>query len=367
MLESSVSAKISLMAAILWTATAGGIAHADGPDEHGAAAVLEHAPIGVMGDHIHAVGEVMLSLRYQHMNMAGNRTGTSKLAPEQIATTIPNIHFGQPMQPPTLRVVPTEMTMDMIMAGAMYAPTDWLTLMAMGMYVRKEMDHITFQGAAGTTRLGGFTTKSDGLGDTKLTGLIRLVDQSPHRAHLNLGISLPTGSITETGDVLTPMNTTPTLRLPYAMQLGSGTFDLLPGLTYANEDGDIAWGTQATGIIRLGRNDGSYSLGDIARLSIWGSYAWAPWISTSLRLAGEHEGRVGGQDPLIVAPVQTANPSFYGGERIELSAGLNLMARSGALAGHRLAIELSAPVYQNLNGPQLERDWSMIVGWQKAF
>ncbi|MEM7730934.1 MAG: transporter, partial [Pseudomonadota bacterium] len=161
----------------------------------------------------------------------GNRIGTDSVSPETIATTVPNRFFGRPMQPPTLRVVPTEMSMNMHMVGAMYAPTDWLTLMAMGSYVTKDMDHITFMGPAGTTRLGTFTTNSSGFGDTKLGGLVRLYEDETHHLHANIGFSLPTGSITETDRVLAPTGMRPTLRLPYAMQLGSGTFDLLPGLT----------------------------------------------------------------------------------------------------------------------------------------
>ena len=97
----------------------------------GATVAKDHAPIGVMGDHMHKKGEVMFSYRFMRMNMAGSRIGTDPATPEEIVTTVPNRFFGNPMQPPTLRVVPLEMTMDMHMVGAMYAPTDWLTLMAM--------------------------------------------------------------------------------------------------------------------------------------------------------------------------------------------------------------------------------------------
>jgi hypothetical protein len=185
-----------------------------------------HAPIGVMGDHLHRAGQGMVSYRYMRMEMEGNRVGTDTITPEQIVTTVPNPFFGQPMQPPTLRVVPTRMTMQMHMFGAMYAPTDWVTAMIMVNYLDKEMDHVTFRGPVGTTQLGTFTTTSNGFGDTKLTGLFRLYDQGSQHIHLNLGISFPTGPTTETGQVLAPTGMRPTLRLPYPMQLGSGTYDL---------------------------------------------------------------------------------------------------------------------------------------------
>lgn len=57
----------------------------------------------------------------------------------------------------------------------------------------------------------------------------------------------------------------------------------------------------------------------------------------------------------------------YGGETVTLFAGVNLVAQRGALRGHRLALEIGAPVYQDVNGLQLETDWVATLGWQRAF
>jgi hypothetical protein len=89
-----------------------------------------HAPIGVMGDHIHEKGEWMLSFRTMTMSMQGNLQGTSSLSPEEIVQTQANGFAGMPMQPANLRVVPVKMTMQMQMLGVMYAPTDRVTLTA---------------------------------------------------------------------------------------------------------------------------------------------------------------------------------------------------------------------------------------------
>lgn len=322
-----------------------------------------HAPIGVMGDHMHHKDEWMFSYRFMSMEMEGNRSGSSSISPEEIVTTVPNRLAGQPMQPPTLRVAPTKMTMDMHMLGAMYAPTDYLTLMIMTNYTKKEMDHITFQGGMGTNRLGTFTTKSEGFGDTKVSGLLRVYDGHKHKVHVNLGVSLPTGSITKKDHVLTPMGTRPELRLPYGMQLGSGTYDLLPGITYQMYQGKWNFGAQYMATIRTGENDEDYRLGDELKLTSWASYAWQHNLSTSVRLAYLDVGNIDGSDPKIAAPVQTADPNNYGKERLDLYAGVN-WAHSG---GHRLALEVGAPVYQHLDGPQLETDWTLTAGYQYAF
>lgn len=340
--------------------------HTDHEDH--SAHLAASTPIGVMGDHMHPEGVIMLSYRTMHMDMAGNRSGTSGLDPATIATTAPNRFFGTAGQPATLRVVPTKMTMDMHMLGAMYAPSDTVTLMVMGNYIEKEMEHLTFMGGAGTTVRGTFSTQSKGWGDTKLSGLIRLLEDDTHHVHLNLGLSLPTGDIDKTATILAPNGTTPRLRMPYAMQLGTGTYDLLPGITYTGHQGPWNWGAQYSVEIRLeDENDEGYAWGDKHSVTAWGGYQWTPVVSTSARLTGTTQDKIDGIDPQIVAPVQTADPDNYGGDTVEFGVGLALTGQSGVLKGHKLGFEVNAPLYRNLNGPQLETDWTATVGWQVAF
>ena len=180
-------------AAIAVAALCSGMASADTrPDSH--------APISVMGDHLHKQGELMFSYRYMHVSMQDNSDGSSDLSPQQIVTTEPNPFANPPLMPPTLRVVPLEMTMDMHMLGLMYAPTDRVTLMGMVNYLDKEMDHLTYMGPAGTTPLGKFTTRTSGFGDTSIAALIRLGEGSSSW-HATVGVSLPTGDIDETDTV----------------------------------------------------------------------------------------------------------------------------------------------------------------------
>jgi hypothetical protein len=190
--------------------------------------------------------------------------------------------------------------------------------------------------------------------------------------HLNLGLSLPTGSVTERGTLLTPalnppFNDRPDARLPYAMQLGTGTYDLLAGLTYRGRANDFSWGTQFRSEIRLGDNDEGYSWGDLYGLTGWLAYEWKDWLSTSVRLDGWTQEDIDGIDPAIVGPVQTTNPDFYGGQQLYAYLGANIVGETGGFRGHRLAFEVGVPLYRDLNGPQLETDWNLIVGWQKAF
>lgn len=337
-----------------------------------------HAPIGVIGDHMHKQGEWMLSYRFMQMEMDGNLIGANSVSPGQIASMIPNYHSvvtptGAVAVPPTLRVVPKRMPMNMHMVGAMYAPIDDLTLMVMLPVIDKEMDHLTYAPtpARNANVVGGFTTVSGGAGDLSLTGLIRLYEEhtedSVNHVHLNMGVSFPTGSISQFGTTFDSFGRTANVRLPYAMQIGTGTYDLLPGITYTGHVGNVSWGVQYRADIPLGRNRASYAWGDKHMTTGWVAYQFIPAISASFRTQYTAQSAIKGFDALIGGPVQTAYPENYGGEKLELFGGMNLVGQEGWVRNQRIAFEVGAPVYQSLNGPQLQTGWTAILGWQYAF
>jgi hypothetical protein len=310
--------------------------------------VDSHAPIGVMGDHMHHAGEIMLSYRYMYMDMRPNYIGSDKVS----ASSQLSMQGSGPFQ-----IMPTNMQTQMHMFGTMYAPTESLTLMAMIPVIDKQMDHLV---ANGTT----FSTATNGIGDFKFGGLVSLFEKGSTRAHLNLVMSAPTGSIEETGFVPPASGT---IRLPYPMQLGSGTWDFKPGITWLGQFENLSWGAQLRGTIRINDNDAGYSLGNEFGADLWGALRLSDAISSSLRLSATNWGDIEGRDPMIMGPVPTSDPSNQAGERIDLFAGLNYHCQNGLFKGHRLAIEAGTPIYQNLDGPRLGMDWMVVVGWQKAF
>jgi hypothetical protein len=312
-------------------------------------------PKGVMGDHLHKPGEYMLSYNFMRMEMGGSQDGTNDLTFAEILTH-PNVTGG------SLRVIPTNMTMDMHMVGGMIGITDWLTGMVMVNYHDNSMDHVTFN-MAGTAQLGEFTTESSGFGDTEIAGIMSLYKNGAHGINGTVGVSLPTGSIDEEDDVLTPMNTRPTLRLPYTMQLGSGTYDLKPRLTYTYLTDNWVYGAEYNARIHLGHNDEGYTRGDTHAVSAWAGYQFNPKLGVSTSLSAKTEAKINGQDDQITAPVQTADPDNYGGEKIHW--GL-----SGAWKFHdqqTVKANVSVPLYQDLNGPQMEDDYSFNLRWQNSF
>ena len=209
---------------------------------------------------------------------------------------------------------------------------------------------------------GALSTESSGIGDSKFTGLIKLFDTGKHRAHAAIGISMPTGSTDETDAILTPMGGTPSPRLPYAMQIGSGTVDVLSGFTYVGGHQQFGWGGQCGGDIRTERDNG-YRWGHKHQITGWLSYQPQPFITASMRVKYQSLGRIKGIDPRIAAPVQTADLDNYGGDMVNLLFGVNLVRQRGK----RIAIEAGFPLLQDLNGPQMETDFILTAGVQVTF
>lgn len=343
------------LASALLTSTAGiqaaetGHAHEHQTSNHLNHGAAGHAPIGVMGDHTHGKGEVMFSARFMQMLMDGNRDNSDDLS-------IAQVHEN-------FVVAPVEMTTHMLILGMMYAPSDRLTLMVMAPYVEKTMNHQTRPGVGGPDGIS-FETEGKAVGDLKLGGLWGLWQDG----HLNIGLSLPTGSIDERDNNprCQMMGTCPS-RLPYPMQIGSGTYDLQLGATQRLRQGAWSGGGQALATLRLGRNEQGYSLGDSYELNAWAAREINPSFSSSLRLKFSKWENIDGQDDEIGnLPAQfipTARTDLRAGQRLDLGFGLNVQLEQA----HRIGVEYLVPLLQHLDGPQLQVDDALIIGYQYSY
>ncbi len=302
-----------------------------------------YAPNGIMGDHLHPKGGLMVSLRQMNMVMSGNREGSDKITDNAIYDRF--------------MIAPQEMTMQMYMLGAMYAPTDNLTVMLMQNFARKDMDltgRMVMNG--GMPILRDFSTSSSGLGDLKLALLYGISKADKTSFHLNIGFNLPMGDI-ENRDA-TPMMVD--AKLPYAMQLGSGTFDVMLGGTLKGNGAKFAWGVQQLNTFRTGTNNQEYRFGNLHELHSWLGYGISKKLSASIRLSGSSEGEISGADPeLNPMMVTTADTENYGGELLRGAVGFNML-----LANNKLVLggELGAPLYQNYNGIFMNEELSFNIG-----
>ncbi|WP_084696435.1 nitrous oxide reductase accessory protein NosL [Maribacter thermophilus] len=290
-----------------------------------------YAPVGIMGDHLHPQGGLMVSLRYMNMNMDGNREGSDKISNDAIYENY--------------MVAPQKMTMQMYMLGIMYAPSDNLTLMLMQNFISKNMD-LTAQMTMdnGMPMLTDFSTSSSGIGDLKAGFLYGLISHEKFSLHSNFTLNIPIGDIENRDD--TPMMVD--AKLPYAMQLGSGTFDLTIGATLKGNFGDFSWGIQPLATIRTGENSQDYRFGNLFELNSWLGYGFSKTISSSLRLSGSTEGEIHNVDSdLNPMMVTTADTNNYGGELVRGALGLNVLLLKSKLV---FSAEIVSPLYQNYNG-----------------
>ena len=341
-----------------------------------------HAPLGVMGDHVHSAGEMMFSYRFLGMAMDGLRDGTAISIEEALYDYV---------------MVPLRMRMRMHMFGAMFAPHDRITLMAMMSHRNNFMEmkgaHLHSPGGHGAVGhhhiVGDPSMTTAGPGDLRLSALIPLLNTSNADLLLNAGVSIPTGSIdlkgTDDGNEVTGLH--------YPMQLGSGSFELRPGLTFAATHGSWSYGVQARGAIQLNKNNRDYRLAPTIGSTLWSARRLNDWLSVSLRGSFENWGNIttftseeemesdehgygdaahdryaaltGTTHSDYISP--TMDPNLQGGMRGSLSTGVNLTfpdRLGGILAGQRFAVEFQMPVYQNLDGPQMELDWTIVPDWR---
>lgn len=308
-----------------------------------------------MGDdiyHTHPAGTWMINYKYMHMDMSGLRHGTDDVSQSDVG-----FMRGRPYE---YMMIPQRMIMDMHMLMIMYGITDRFTLMIMPTYKVNEMKMLMDMGMDPVMEEPPMRTS--GFGDTELRGIYKMNEYITG----SLGIELPTGSIEEDFKTMGM-----TFRAPYDMQLGSGTYNLKPAITYndISNDGNWNWGVQAMYTYHINKNSNDWSYGDNLRITAWLQRKiniLTPW----LRLAYEYTGKIKGEDPEIKklldpamgAPMPDAEPDNYGGKSLDSFIGLSY--QKGPFG---IGLEAGIPLYQDLNGLQLKTKWMLNAGIQIIF
>ncbi len=351
--SASVTLDSSALHAIAYNGGTGDGEH-DAHAGHGA-----HAPAGVLLDHmLPDAGGLMLGYRYMLGRQGGKMLhGSSSVGDAQI---IASGCDGDPC-----RTAPRRMNMSMHMLELMYAPTDWLNVMLMPQFVSMDMSLRPLDGAPPDVHAAQ-SHSTGGPGDTLGFALIELLDTETQRVHLGLGLSAPTGDV---GEKLRRSHQEDRGYVHYGMQLGSGTWDFLPSLTWTGARGGFSFGGQVSGIHRLeAENRSGYALGDVFQSTLWGGYGVLPWLTASLRgvytlqgnLRGEYDGLHPDSGPMDF-------PENYGGQFWDVGFGLTAVVQRGYLSGNRFAIEWLQPVHDDVNGYQLERTGTLTAVWSVDF
>ncbi|NOU43999.1 MAG: DUF3570 domain-containing protein [Methyloglobulus sp.] len=353
-----------------------------------------HAPAGVMFDHMLPAGKFMVGYRYMWNSQSGNLLNGTGAVNDAMTKT--NGCGGDPCY-----LAAHSMAMSMHMLDLMYAPTDWLTLMLMPQFTDMNMSMRALDGVRApdltTLNLRGHFVhhlqnehETGGIGDLGMYALFKVFDDGMHHVHATAGLSAPTG------DVDIQFRRAHQLDggfMDYGMQLGSGTWDFKPSLTYTGHINDFSWGAQANGIVRMeDHNKSGYRLGDMFQGTAWGAYNLTNWLTASVRgmytvqgaIKGQFNGSAGGQfidhtttDELgnvndVNSSILKFAPNDYsqnsGGRYWDVGFGLSAMVPGdGLLGGNRVSVEWLQPVYTDVNGYQLDRDGALSATWSVAF
>ncbi|MDP1558993.1 MAG: DUF3570 domain-containing protein [Nitrosomonas sp.] len=349
----------------------GGGSSSSGSGAHQGHSVHKHhhggqIPAGIMYGHmLDKAGDVMVGYRFMHSRQAGDILQGTRVVSDQ---TVVDQGCSDALN---CRFVPTYMNMNMHMLEVMYAPTHWLNVMLMPSFVDMGMNIRGLSGRSAPvpgvhehTGIAGHAT--GGVGDTNVTSLIKLYTAPGHWFHLGLGFSAPTGDV---GRQFRRVFQIDGGIAHFDMQLGSGTWDFLPSLTYTGEHDRWTWGAQLYGVKRMeDQNKSGYRLGDLFQATTWGGYRLMPWLSATVRgiytgkdtIRGDFNvfnGRIGPQD----------FPSNSGGRFWDVGLGLNASIPRGKYAGNRLSFEWLQPIQDDVNGYQLERKGALAATWNYSF
>jgi hypothetical protein len=301
----------------------------------------DHAPAGVLDVRCPMDGAWMVTLRTSYTRFQGLRRNSHRI------TTDEALGLGY-MQ------VPESMSMSMTMLELMYAPSDTLTLGASVPWIANSMRMRTNLGER-------FTMDSSGIGDVQVGADLVAWQLGEQTVSIGLSLGLPSGSITEAGG----MPGAPATRLEYALQLGSGTWDITPRADWRMRSDPFTYGVELSGTTRSGHNDQDYALGDRVSATAWGSQEWNTSWSGSVRLTASRWGNVRGADPDLDPSLSPSNdPRKQSGERFDGALGVNWLPFAGRLSGSVIGLEIGIPLAQDLAGPQLSEDWfaSLHVG-----
>ena len=184
-----------------------------------------HAPAGVKSDFLLSFAELYIGYRYTVEKFRGTLIGTQEVSDAEVLdffTVAPLTHDRWTGE-----------------VDVRLGFTNFVTLEGSIPWVRNQM--------LNTTDTGFFETSSQFIGDLRLRGLFELLDMDGYRLSLTLGATVPTGKISKMGLTATGVPGV----LPYTMQGGSGSPDILAGGTFQVQNEVASVGAQINSVIRV--------------------------------------------------------------------------------------------------------------------
>ena len=350
-------------------------------------------PAGLMLPHIHNSNDWMVDYMYMQMDMRSLYNGNNVEDPNkylagieynptigsipssQLGTGAIHDHSGTTtntsttpdplpsyyvasLNPNSYRYMsmPVAMKMEMTMISLMKNISDKTAIMIMLPYMNNSMQMIS-------GNLEKSFMRTQGIGDIGLTLAHKLLEKESHTINVQLGITIPTGSIDE-------KNTMPLMgkvKSPYNMQMGTGTYNTIPAISYIFKKEKFSLGSFVQVTLRNGKNDNGYRFGNRYEFSLWTSYLLLNWLAPTLRITSSKWDNISGADPNLDPTMDPQNdPNRQGGRRIDLLGGVNFYFPSFS-EKMKAGFEIGKPIYQHLNGPQMGTNSLFNFRFQASF
>lgn len=298
------------------------------------ARVDDHAPISIMGDHLHKKNESMFSVRYMHMQMKNIIDGSDEISE------------GDFFDDTSYMMVPKEMTMTMTMFGYMYGISDKLNFALMINYISNSMDMTRKMNREERSM------QSNSLGDTHLNLLYGHINSKESRLISKLKFLLPTGNFQhkKKGNLQ-----------GYPMQTGVGSQALGYGINYTKFFERSSFGVDLNYLAIFDENSQDYRVGNRTEANTWFSYTIHDHLSTHILFNVQVQDPY--KDDRASATSPTLDASSQHGIRGNAKLGFNYILPSG----NRIGADYAIPVYRDLAGYQLDITNSLTIGYQQAY
>ncbi len=238
-----------------------------------------------------------------------------------------------------------------------FAPHPRVTLVAELPVLKKELERVDTQ-TPGPCNSVVCEFQADGVGDFRIAMIVPFIRKGFESSQIHIGFGAPTGAIRRQGGT--------DRRLPYLAQVGNGSWDFEWGWTYKGELERIAWGGQVLGYHPLNRNGLNYRRGSRFTGRLWLAIRLFAEFDLTLRTEWEKENEIDGFDRSLQPSLDpTEDADRYDRSTIRVAPGLSLPVPF--FPGQRVGVEFAFPVYQDLDGPQLEEDWGVKAAWRWVY
>lgn len=288
-----------------------------------------------------------LSYIYQRFDRKGLRRGTNKVRASEADTA-------------DVTQIPVELLTTIHTLGIQHAPFERLTVAITIPLISHRMKQRDFDDGGDR-----YTTKSSGVGDVEIVGVIPFMEKGDEALDVHLGLRVPTGEISNRDDVPDGAGGEDEVLLPRSMQTGSRTVAIVTGLSYRGYWEQLGWGAHGTGSLGFGENHRDTRRGNHMQFAGWLAHDVTNWLSGSFRVGFDYQLRSRGKRRVGPADHLDSFRKTTMSKVLEVSPGLSVEVPG--FNGPRLHVEASWPVYQDVEATQIDRDWNFTTGWEWVF